>query len=71
MDKIETHIGAIVSRKSTIGKVGNTGNAIHTPSHLHYSIASPIPQGDWRFDPKMPLFYINPIKEMKDYDGSR
>lgn len=66
LDKIETHVGAIVSRKSVIGKVGNTGNAAKTPSHLHYSISSPIPQGDCHFDPKIPLFYINPIKEMKD-----
>lgn len=65
LDRIDTHAGAFVNSKSVIGKVGNTGNAAKTPSHLHYSIASPIPQGDWRFDPKMPLFYINPIKELE------
>jgi murein DD-endopeptidase MepM/ murein hydrolase activator NlpD len=48
-----------------IGKVGNTGNAAKTPSHLHYSIASIFPQGDWRWEPQQVIFYINPIKEMK------
>lgn len=65
MSEINTHIGAIVTQHSVIGKVGNTGNAANTPSHLHYSISSVIPQGDWRHDPKFMLFFINPIKEME------
>ena len=31
------------SRNEVIGTVGNTGNAKNTPSHLHYSIMTPIP----------------------------
>ena len=65
LSEIDTHIGAIVTKKSVIGKVGNTGNAAKTPSHLHYSISSIIPQGDWRWESQQVIFYINPIKEMK------
>ena len=64
LNEIDTHIGAIVTQKSVIGKVGNTGNAAGKPSHLHYSISSIIPQGDWRWSPKQMMFYINPIKEL-------
>ena len=65
LNEIDTHIGAVVTKKSIIGKVGNTGNAAKTPSHLHYSISTIIPQGDWRWEPKQVVFYINPIKEME------
>lgn len=65
LSEVNTHFGAIVTRKSTIGKVGDTGNTAGKPAHLHYSISSPIPQGDWRFDPKLPSFYINPIRELE------
>ena len=64
LNEINTNIGAIVAQKSVIGKVGNTGNAKGKPPHLHYSISSIIPQGDWRWEPQQILFYINPIKEM-------
>lgn len=57
LSEIDTHIGAIVTQKSVIGKVGNTGNAAKTPSHLHYSIASIFPQDDWRWEPKQLAFY--------------
>ena len=66
LDEIDTHIGAIVTKNSVIGKVGNTGNAAGKPPHLHYDISSIIPQGDWRFDSrKRYLFFINPIKELE------
>lgn len=63
--EIDTHMGAIVTRKSLIGKVGNTGNAAGKPSHLHYSIATIVPQGDWRFDKTTGLIFVNPIKELE------
>ena len=66
LSEIDTHIGAIVTQKSVIGKVGDTGNAKGKPAHLHYSIASIIPQGDWRWEPKQLVVYINPIKEFKN-----
>lgn len=65
LSEIDTHIGAIVTQKSIIGKVGNSGNAKGKPHHLHYSISSIIPQGDWRWEPQQVLFYINPIKELE------
>lgn len=65
LSEIDTRMGAIVTQKSVIGKVGNTGNAAGKPSHLHYSIATIIPQGDWRWDPKMMTIFVNPIKEME------
>lgn len=65
LSEIDTHVGAIVTKKTVIGKVGNTGNAAGKSSHLHYSIATIIPQGDWRWDPKMFAFFVNPIEEMK------
>jgi murein DD-endopeptidase MepM/ murein hydrolase activator NlpD len=65
LSEIDTHMGAIVTQNSTIGKVGNTGNAAGKPHHLHYGITSFIPQGDWRWEPRHLVFYINPIKEME------
>ena len=65
LNEIDTHMGAIVTQKSVIGKVGNTGNAKGKPHHLHYSISSIIPQGDWRWEAKQILFYINPIRELE------
>ena len=65
LSEINTHTGAIVSRKSVIGKVGDTGNAAGKPAHLHYSISTIIPQGDWRWDPKFHIIFVNPIQEME------
>ena len=65
LSEIDTHVGALVTQKSVIGKVGNTGNAAGKPPHLHYSIATVVPQGDWRWDPKLFVFFVNPIKEME------
>lgn len=65
LNEIDTHVGAIVTRRSVIGRVGNTGNAAGKPAHLHYSISSIIPQGDWRWSPKQLMFFINPIKELE------
>jgi murein DD-endopeptidase MepM/ murein hydrolase activator NlpD len=65
LSEIDTYIGAVVTKKSVIGKVGNTGNAVGKPHHLHYSISSIFPQGDWRWEPKQIAFYINPIIELE------
>ena len=65
LSEIDTHIGAFVTKNSIIGKVGDTGNAKGKPSHLHYGISSIVPQGDWRWEAKQLLFYINPIKELE------
>ena len=65
MSEIDTHFGAIVTQKSVIGKVGDTCNAAGKPPHLHYSIPTVVPQGDWRWDPGMKLFFVNPIEELE------
>ncbi len=65
MSEIDTHTGAFVTRNSVIGKVGDTGNAAGKSPHLHYSISTIIPQGDWRWDPKLLCFFVNPIKALE------
>ena len=65
LDKIKTSRFSFVSSKTVIGTVGNTGNAIGKPSHLHYTIKTIIPY-PWRIDKsiqgKRKMFYLNPIK---------
>jgi len=69
LDKIKTKTFSIVSSKSIIGTVGNTGNALGKPSHLHYTIKTVIPY-PWRIDKsiqgKRKMFYLNPIKYLNE-----
>src|SRR5690554_2334551 len=55
---------SIVSKKSTIGTVGTSGNAAGKAPHLHYSIVTPIPY-IWRLDSDRQgwkkMFFLNPI----------
>lgn len=49
---------------SKLGTVGNTGNAINTPSHLHYAIVTPFPYW-WLRDKNAiqgnrKMFYLDP-----------
>ena len=43
LNTIKAKRGDIVGHKDVIGTVGNTGNAVGKPSHLHYTIATLIP----------------------------
>ena len=65
LDEFKTSKGSFVSQYDIIGKVGNTGNAAGKPSHLHYSIITPIPY-PWRCDTShqgyKKMFYLNPIE---------
>jgi len=65
LDKIKTNRFSFVSSRSIIGTVGNTGNAIGKPSHLHYTIKTIIPY-PWRMDKavqgKRKMLYLNPVK---------
>ena len=68
LDEIKTKRFALVNQNTEIGTVGNTGNAITTPAHLHYGIGTLIPY-PWRID-DAPLghqkaFYLNPIDYLK------
>jgi murein DD-endopeptidase MepM/ murein hydrolase activator NlpD len=38
LDKQLVHVGQLVKKGEIVGLVGNTGNAKHTPSHLHFGI---------------------------------
>jgi len=72
LDKIKTKRFSIVSSKTIIGTVGNTGNAVGKPSHLHYTIKTLIPY-PWRIDKsiqgKRKMFYLNPIKYLNGCFG--
>ena len=68
LDEIKTKRFAIVTQDTEIGTVGNTGNAINTPAHLHYGIGTLLLY-PWRID-RSPLgwqkmFYLNPIDYLK------
>ena len=71
LDEIKTKRFAFVDQDTEIGTIGNTGNAINTPAHLHYGIGTLVLY-PWRID-KAPLgwqkmFYLNPIDYLKkDY----
>lgn len=65
LNEIKSRTFSFVSKKTTIGTVGDTGNAIGKPPHLHYSILTLIPYV-WRVDSDrqgwMKMFYLNPIE---------
>lgn len=55
-----------ISKGDTIGKVGNTGNAIGKPFHLHYAIETLFPYV-WLYEKNTvegwkKMFYLNPGK---------
>lgn len=64
LDEIKTKRFAFVDHDTEIGTVGNTGNAINTPAHLHYAIVTIIPY-PWRIDGSKQgwrkMLYLNPI----------
>lgn len=59
---------SMVNRQSVIGTVGDSGNAKGKPTHLHYTIATIVPQV-WLLDDSpqrwKKLFYVNPIPYIK------
>jgi peptidoglycan LD-endopeptidase LytH len=72
--EIRTNALSIVSHRTVIGTVGNTGDAKGKPSHLHYTIKSIIP-APWRIDHSpqgwKKAFYLNPIPWLNDsFQGS-
>lgn len=69
LDEIKTQPFAFVTQDTEIGTVGNTGNAITTPAHLHYGIGTLIPYL-WRIDDAslgwQKMFYLNPIDYLQE-----
>lgn len=64
LNTINTNSFSFVNNGSTIGTVGDSGNAKGKAPHLHYAIKSLLPY-PWKID-KSPqgwkkMFYINPI----------
>ena len=69
LHEIRTRALALVSHRSVIGTVGNTGDAKGKPTHLHYTIRSIFPCF-WRVDNThqawKKMFYLNPIPYLND-----
>ena len=64
MDEIETFPLKPLRRGTVIGTVGDTGNAVGKPPHLHYAITSPFPYPK-RYDKEAvhgykKMWYLNP-----------
>jgi murein DD-endopeptidase MepM/ murein hydrolase activator NlpD len=64
LDRIDIKPLRFVIAKTKIGTVGNTGNAVNTSPHLHYSIITPIPY-PWLFGNDRlgwrKMFFLNPV----------
>jgi murein DD-endopeptidase MepM/ murein hydrolase activator NlpD len=63
--KINSKTLSLVPRGEVIGAVGDTGNALGKPPHLHYSVVSLIPY-PWRYSNKIQgwkkMFFMNPVE---------
>lgn len=68
LEEIKTSTLALVDKKSLIGTVGTSGNAVGKQAHLHYSILTLIPYL-WRIDNDRQgwkkMFFLNPIKYLE------
>ncbi|MFA6278140.1 MAG: M23 family metallopeptidase, partial [Pedobacter sp.] len=64
----EKHSFSFIKKGQHIGSVGNSGNAIGSPYHLHFSIFSlfPIVKYYTRKEPQgwMKMFYLDPVKSL-------
>lgn len=55
VERSPLQVGDSVKAGEVIGKVGNTGNAVNTPAHLHYQVS--LPNGEW----------ANPEEVLRDF----
>ena len=64
MNEIQTFPLKPIKKGSVLGTVGNTGNAISTPPHLHYAITTPFPYFRLKDDQAVQgwkkMFYLDP-----------
>ena len=70
MDEVKTKSLFIVTHGSVIGTVGNTGNAVNTPPHLHFGIMSLLPHPQDIDDSphgKLKALYMNPVPYLNEY----
>lgn len=73
MQEVKTHIGAIVTRDSVLGTVGDTGNAKGKPAHCHWSIFTVFPRLEhWvpsekrtKTDDLFKIFIVNPVEALE------
>lgn len=69
LNELNSSSFSFVTKNSTIGTVGASGNAAGKPPHLHYSIATIIPYV-WRIDSSKQgwkkMFYLNPIEYIEE-----
>ena len=65
LEKTDIGLFSFVNQNTSIGTVGDSGNAKGKPTHLHYSIVSLVPY-PWRIDSSpqgwKKMFYIDPSK---------
>jgi len=72
LDSIRKNLPRFVQKGDVLGYLGNTGNAVNTPAHLHYSIVTVIPYL-WHYAKNEPqawkkVFYVNPGKLLTNKD---
>lgn len=73
MQDIKTHVGAVVTRSSVLGTVGDSGNAKGKPAHCHWSIFSLFPRFEhWvpasqrtKTDDLFKMFIVNPVEALE------
>lgn len=69
---IEDSLGRFVAGGARLGNVGNSGNAMNTPPHLHYSILTLIPY-PWRITGGTQgwkrMFYLDPTARLATEDA--